>query len=158
MAVPSLGLMGVSAAMAGSSIFAPEAARQCAKPAVQLVLDRLKERVRGILAAHNQPEREIDPALLRDQRISSDAEVAKLTEEFVGHYPSIRRARIVARFLKGAKILWVDDQPRNNVNEIRVLEQFGIQMTTCWKTSARSRVSPSQQAPCRATLKSGSSA
>ena len=54
--------------------------------------------------------------------------MAKLAEELVGSYSSIRRARIVARFLVGAKILWVDDHPGNNSNEKRTLEDFGLQV------------------------------
>jgi CheY-like chemotaxis protein len=126
MDVASLSLMGVNVVMAGISLFAAEATKECARPAVRLILERLKERVRCILQGQKMPDREIDPELLRDERIGGDVEVAKLTEEFIENYPSIRRARIVARFLDGAKILWVDDHPRNNLNEIRVLEQFGI--------------------------------
>jgi CheY-like chemotaxis protein len=128
MDVASLSLMGVNVVIAGISLFAAEATKACAKPAVQYAFEKLREKVRSILEGLNLPPSEIDADLLRDERIGSDVEVAKLTEEFIGNYPSIRRARIVARFLDGAKILWVDDHPGNNLNEVRVLEEFGIRI------------------------------
>ena len=51
---------------------------------------------------------------LRDQPLSL----------LIAHYPSILRAKVVAKFLAGGKILWVDDHLGNNVNEMRELEQF----------------------------------
>lgn len=125
MDVASLSIAGVNFVMAGISMLAAEAAKECAKPAVQFAFDRLRERLRSIVKL---PDREIDPELLRDTRIGGDEEVAKLTEEFIGHYSSIRRARIVASFLVGARILWVDDHPENNINEKRTLEDFGVQV------------------------------
>jgi CheY-like chemotaxis protein len=120
--------MGVNVVIAGISMFAAEVTKECAKPAVRFTFERLRERVRGILEGLKLPDREIDPELLCDKRIGGDEEVAKLTEEFIGYYSSIRRARIVASFLVGAKILWVDDYPENNINEKRTLEDFGVQV------------------------------
>jgi len=128
MDLASLSTIGVNVVMAGVSLFAAEAAKECAIPTARFAYERLRERVRGILKGLKLPDREIDPELLRDKRIGGDEEVAKLTEEFIGQYPSIRRARIVASFLAGAKILWVDDHPENNINEKRTLEDFGVQV------------------------------
>jgi CheY-like chemotaxis protein len=128
MDVASLSLMSVNVVMVGISVFAAEATKECAKPAVRLVFDRLRERLRCIVEGQKQPDREINAGLLRDESIGRDEEVAKLAEELIGSYPSIRRATIVAKYLDGAKLLWVDDQPANNVNEIRVLEEFGIRI------------------------------
>ena len=135
MDVPSLSMMGVNIVMAGISLFAAEVAKECAKPAVRFALDRLKERLRAIVVGPNLSETDIDPNLLCDERVASDQEVAKLTEEFIACYSSIRRARIVASFLVGAKILWVDDRPANNINEKRTLEDFGIHVDQVRSTS-----------------------
>jgi CheY-like chemotaxis protein len=140
MDVASLSLMGVNVVMAGISLFAAEVTKECAKPAARLIFDRLRERLRCIVEGE-KPLGEIDTKHLRDERIRCDEEVAKLAEELIGNYPSIRRARIVARFLEGAKILWVDDQPGNNLNEIRVLKGFGIGIDQVKSTTeARNRL------------------
>jgi CheY-like chemotaxis protein len=128
MDVASLGLMGVNVVMAGISMFAAEAARESAKPAVRFAFEQLKERVRKILPGLKLADREIDPELLRDKRIEADVEVAKFTADIIGNYSCLRRARVVGDFLVGAKILWVDDHPKNNVNEMKVLEQFGVEI------------------------------
>jgi CheY-like chemotaxis protein len=128
MDVASLSVMGVNVVMAGISMFAAELTKECAKPAVRFAFERLRERVRAILGGPKLPTVEIDPELLRDERIGGDVEVARLAEEFIGSYSSIRRARIVANFLVGARILWVDDHPENNINEKRTLEDFGVQV------------------------------
>ena len=118
MDVASLSLMGVNVVIAGISLFAAEATKACAKPAVQYAFEKLREKVRSILEGLNLPPSEIDADLLRDERIGSDVEVAKLTKEFIGNYTSIRRAKIVARFLDGAKIIWVDpwQQPQRDTS------------------------------------------
>jgi CheY-like chemotaxis protein len=128
MDVASLGIMGVNVVMAGISMFAAEVTKECAKPTVRFAFEKLTERVRAILGVPKLPPSEIPAELLRDERIAGDPEVARLTEEFIGSYSSIRRARIVARVLVGAKVLWVDDHPENNTNEKRTLEDFGVQV------------------------------
>jgi CheY-like chemotaxis protein len=136
MDVASLGIMSVNVVMAGVSLFAAEAAKECAKPTVQFVFERLRARVRGILEGLKLPPSEIDANLLRDECIGGDPEVAKLTEQLIAGYSSIRRARIVANFLVGAKILWVDDHPGNNSNEKRTFEDFGLQIDQVKSTTA----------------------
>jgi CheY-like chemotaxis protein len=135
MDVASLSLMGVNVVVAGMSLFAAEATKACAKPTVQYAFEKLRGKVRSILERLNLPLSEIDADLLRDERIGSDIEVAQIAEELIGNYPSIRRARIVARFLEGAKILWVDDHPGNNRNEVRVLEELGIKIDQARSTT-----------------------
>ena len=124
----SLSIMGVNVVMAGISMFAAEATKECAKPAVRFAFERLRERVRAILGGPKLPPNEIDPELLKDERIAGDSEVARLADEFFKGYSSIRRAKVVASFLVGAKILWVDDHPENNINEKRTIEDFGVQV------------------------------
>ena len=135
MYVASLGMIGVNVVTAGLSLFAAEAAKECAKPAVRFAFERLRERVRGILEGLKLADREMDRELLCDKRIGGDEQVAKLSQEFIESYSSIRRARIVATFLVGAKILWVDDHPENNINEKRTLEDFGMEVDQVTSTS-----------------------
>ncbi len=122
----SLGILSVNVVMAGISLFAAEATKECARPAVRFVIERFTARIRGVLGAANVPEGEIDAEMLSDKRILGDHEAVKLTGELIECYSSVRRARVVADFLAGAKILWVDDHPGNNFNEKRMLEGFGI--------------------------------
>lgn len=122
----TVGIMGVNLVMAGISIFAAEAAKECAKPAVQFAFEQLRERVCAILGGPALPPDEIDPELLHDKRVGGDAEVARLADEFIRGYSCIRRAKLVASSLAGARILWVDDHPENNVNEKRTLEDFAF--------------------------------
>ena len=48
------------------------------------------------------------------------------------------RARGIAPILKGARLLWIDDNPENNENEARVLRKLGIEVDTAM-TSAEAR-------------------
>ena len=40
----------------------------------------------------------------------------------------LKRLNLVAQWLKGARILWVDDQPENNHNERALLEGYGVEV------------------------------
>ena len=99
----SLGILSVNVVMAGISLFAAEATKECARPAVRFVFERLRERIRGVLGAACVPEDDIDPEMLSDERIVGDHEAVKLTGELIECYPSIRRARVVAGFLARAE-------------------------------------------------------
>ena len=46
-----------------------------------------------------------------------------------------RRAELVAPVLKGAQILWVDDAPDNNADEMATLKTLGIAVTTARDTT-----------------------
>lgn len=47
----------------------------------------------------------------------------------------LRRARMVARVLQGAQVLWVDDNPDYNLYERRVLRSFGVFVDLARSTS-----------------------
>lgn len=42
------------------------------------------------------------------------------------HTNVIKRARLAFSVLRGAKVLWVDDKPGNNISEQRILHSLGI--------------------------------
>lgn len=49
-----------------------------------------------------------------------------LAEENFGFSPVLRRARMVSPVLQGAQVLWVDDNPGNNIYERMTLKSIGI--------------------------------
>jgi DNA-binding NtrC family response regulator len=38
----------------------------------------------------------------------------------------MRRAAFAGRVLRGMRVLWVDDNPENNANEVQLLQSFGV--------------------------------
>jgi CheY-like chemotaxis protein len=47
---------------------------------------------------------------------------------------ALRRAQLVHRVLKSARVLWVDDHPENNAYECSILEALGISVTQVTST------------------------
>jgi CheY-like chemotaxis protein len=135
MDIASLSTIGLKFVAAGLSLFPAEVTKECITPAVRFAVDRLRERIQRIFGGQKQADGEIDPELLRDKRIRVNAEIAMLSEELIENYSSLRRAKHFSSFLDRASILWVDDRPDNNINQVRVLELFGIRVEQAVSTS-----------------------
>lgn len=72
------------------------------------------------------------------------SELAAEAELVFGHAAPLRRAQMARTALEGARVLWVDDHPENNVWERRLLGAFGVDITTAESTrSALALVSAS---------------
>jgi CheY-like chemotaxis protein len=65
---------------------------------------------------------------LRRAGISENAEVLGFGREVLARSSALRRARLVESVVKGACVLWVDDQPRNNRSECRLLQILGAEV------------------------------
>ncbi|NOT27712.1 MAG: hypothetical protein HOP16_16620 [Acidobacteria bacterium] len=59
-----------------------------------------------------------------------DEGLLKEAEAIFGLSSALRRARMVAPVLQGARILWVDDHPENNTWERSLLKTFNAETTT----------------------------
>ena len=55
-------------------------------------------------------------------------------EAVFGHFSALRRARIAGEVLNGARVLWIDDHPENNLWERRMLEELGVAFITAETT------------------------
>lgn len=54
-----------------------------------------------------------------------DVEVLEEARRILAYTPALRRAELVAPILRHAQILWVDDNPENNIYEREVLRTLG---------------------------------
>jgi hypothetical protein len=54
-----------------------------------------------------------------------NVEVLEKAQEIFASTPALRRAELVAPILRYAQILWVDDNPENNIHEREVLQTLG---------------------------------
>jgi CheY-like chemotaxis protein len=68
---------------------------------------------------------QLDLESLRGSGLERSPEVEAFEREVIAHSSALRRARLVAPVIEGARILWVDDIPANNRNECRVLHALG---------------------------------
>ena len=110
-------------------------ARLARKPAdefVDQVWKRIKEGVWGssdrALAPTEVTEAVLERAVRERPHIRHDLEAV------FGHFSALRRARIAGEVLNGARVLWIDDYPENNIWERRMLEELGVACITAETT------------------------
>ena len=78
--------------------------------------------------------------LAANQAMSSAVELAQKHKEWQVAIPqadqrrAIERAQAQIKLLQGAEVLWVDDRPSNNRGEVRMLNAFGVAVTTAATT------------------------
>ncbi len=89
----------------------------------------IEEGVSAALNLHSAEVSQLDTST-NDQRISDEDRVRQIahTVSETGMFEGSRR-------LSGALVLWVDDNPQNNVFERRALESVGIRVTNSTSTS-----------------------
>ena len=74
-----------------------------------------------------------------DRKISEDA-ASKLLQDPTRHgkeeaaYSAFKQADLLAPAIQGAKVLWVDPRPENNLQEQLLLEGLGIHVQRAWST------------------------
>jgi CheY-like chemotaxis protein len=66
--------------------------------------------------------------------LAESAEVRDLATDYLAHSTALRRARVAAKSIEGARILWVDDKPAWNRLECRALEGLGAHIVTVEST------------------------
>jgi hypothetical protein len=72
---------------------------------------------------------ELEPHLL-----AGTSKLPEIVQGVFNHSPALRRAQLVSTILHGAEILWVDDNPNNNVYERMAFEAFGIRFDLALST------------------------
>src|SRR5438552_415657 len=110
-----LSLLTAAVALVGA-----EVAKKCGGLVVDQAFAGLKAFLKGKLGREPQPDDLIPETLQAAQADTSPAFVQQ-ARAVVAHSSALRRAQIVRTALEGARVLWVDDQPQNNVYESRVL-------------------------------------
>ena len=99
-------------------------ARKPADEFVDHVWKRIKETLWDSSAGPLTPDAITDAAI--EHVIQRAPQVRRELEEVFGHYSALRRARMVGKAIRGARILWIDDRPENNIWERRFLENLGV--------------------------------
>ena len=99
-------------------------AKKFADDAVTLSWTKLKKRLGKYVGVGSDPA-EVGLDTFRGSGVSEDEELAEMAERVVDGSAALRRARLVETAVAGARILWVDDNPRWNLNERRMLEGLG---------------------------------
>jgi CheY-like chemotaxis protein len=102
-----------------------EVAKKCGSLVVDQAFQGLKAFLKAKLGREPQPE-DLTPDRLRSVRVEDSPEFVQRAREIVSRSTALRRAELVRSVLQGARVLWVDDHPRNNAYECRTLAALGI--------------------------------
>jgi CheY-like chemotaxis protein len=102
-----------------------EVAKKCGSLVVDQAFQGLKAFLKAKLGREPLPE-DLTPERLRSVRVEDSPEFVQRAREIVSHSTALRRAELVRSVLQGARLLWVDDLPRNNAYECRTLAALGI--------------------------------
>jgi CheY-like chemotaxis protein len=102
-----------------------------ARTAADDLASDLWAKVKAALTAKlgREPEpKDVTPKAIED--IAQDPGIHERLEELLGKSSALRRAQIVEKAIRGARILWVDDHPEGNVWEHDCLTMLGAQVKT----------------------------
>lgn len=95
--------------------------------------------IESVLGLVGEPLAETTSSFLTAQ--SKSQQTPRTTAgEVLSTYPGLRRAAQARRALPGARILWIDDDPRLNEPEIATLEGLGVEVTTASGTKEAVRI------------------
>lgn len=86
------------------------------------------------IAFGDEPRAENLPKHLPERERDKLTDLFLQTEAVIRRSSALRRAQLVHRVLKGAHVLWVDDQPENNAYECRILQALGISVARSTST------------------------
>jgi CheY-like chemotaxis protein len=109
-----------------------QVAHKAANGAIQAVWDKFSERFGDIFKRPPSPS---DPLQDAQAVIAQDAELANSIAGVLNDSSALRRARLAAAAIRGARILWIDDQPANNAWERRMLRELGAHVTAVTQTA-----------------------
>jgi CheY-like chemotaxis protein len=102
-----------------------EAAKKCGGALVEQAFAGFKSLFKGALGHDPEPD-DLAPETLRAAGLETNPEVVRRAREVAERSPVLRRAQLVRPALEGARVLWVDDHPRNNAYECRTLTALGV--------------------------------
>lgn len=112
-------MIALAASYAGAAV-----AQKAAEKPVEDGWSFMKTYLGKVIGREPQPE-DFNSRVVRAAGADQDAGVLEEARRIVASTPALRRAEFVAPILRHAQILWVDDNPENNVHEREALRTLG---------------------------------
>jgi len=103
-----------------------------AEKAIEVAYDRLVASIKARLG--REPRLEDYKSGVINKILPEDREVLQQVQEIFALSPVLRRAEMVAPVLQGARVLWVDDNPDNNLYERMTLDSLGVTIDLAFST------------------------
>lgn len=114
-----ISLIAVAASYAGAAV-----AQKVAEKPVEDGWGLIKTYLGRYIGRDPHPQ-DYNPRVIQAAGADQDVEVLEEARRIVASTPALRRAEFVAPILRHAQILWVDDNPENNIYEREVLRTLG---------------------------------
>lgn len=121
-------LLVVAAGFAASSV-----AQKCADAVIGSAWGSIKARFKDLLGREPKPSDVVSPSSV-PENLRADPELSRIASIIFGSSTCLRRAQVVQQAIMSSKILWIDDQPENNVWERATLHALGAQITSVEST------------------------
>ena len=114
-----ISLISVAAAYAGAAV-----AQKAAEKPVEDGWGFMKTYLGNFFGRDLHPQ-DLNSQVMQAAGADQDIEVLEEARRIVASTPALRRAELVASILRHAQVLWVDDNPENNIYEREVLRTLG---------------------------------
>ncbi len=124
-----LSLMSLAIAYGGAAV-----AQKAAEKSVEDSWNLIKSYLGGIFGGETGVV-EISPQVLSTTGTDKDAKIMEEARKIFGSTPALRRAELVAPIMRFAQILWVDDNPQNNIYEREALQILGSNVDVATSTA-----------------------
>jgi CheY-like chemotaxis protein len=121
----------INAAMVALTFIGAQVAQKSANGAIELIWAKFRSQ---FLARFNQEPNAEDPPEMVKEVLANDRELSENVEEVFSDAIPLRRAQLVAPALRNARILWIDDTPKNNEWERLTLRHLGTHVTAVTRT------------------------
>jgi len=110
------------------------ATRKAVDVPVEKALEKAYEHIVSLAWPKPGRKREARDLLEWLRKRQPDRSLSEEVDRILKTSSALRRAQMVERALKGARLLWVDDVPENNLFEQEMLRVFGVQIETALTT------------------------
>ena len=121
-------LLVIAAGFTASSV-----AQKCADAVIGSAWVSIKARFRDLLGRDPNPS-DVESAPSLPEKLQTDPELSRVASLVFGSSSCLRRVQFVQQAIMSSKILWIDDQPENNVWERATLHALGIRITSVEST------------------------
>ena len=117
--------------MVALTFIGAQVAQKAANGAIESIWARFSSQ---FLARFNREPNADGPAEMAQEVLANDPELSESVHSVFGSSIPLRRAQLVAPALRNARILWVDDVPKNNEWERLTLRHLGAHVTSVTRT------------------------
>ena len=121
----------MNAGMVALTFIGAQVAQKAANGAIEAIWARFSSQ---FLAQFNREPSADGPAEMAQDVLANDPELSESVDAVFGSTIPLRRAQLVAAALRNARILWVDDTPKNNEWERLTLRNLGADVTSVTRT------------------------